>query len=180
MPNLQGQALIDRNQRTVAVDGATSFTGIVTLTGSGATVATPIFRITGAAEVRALWGVVTTTLGVNHTAAAWRLNDQTAQVDITAVAGTALSADAVGTIIVKKGVAATALTALTSAAGRVSEPTTLETTYFSPFVAVQKTAGVETDIEYVYATTDAPTTGAIQFYCRWLPLSNGSKVTPLL
>src|SRR5205085_155137 len=114
--------------------------------------------------------VVITVLGANHTASAFRLNDQTAQVNITLNTGTDISAVAAGSVIVKKGVATAAVTLLNNSAGRVSEPATLETTYFSPFVITKKTAAT-TNIEYVYATTDTPTSGVIQFFIRWLPLS---------
>ena len=148
------------------------------LTASNATgTAVPIFHITGTVQVLGLWGVVTTALGANNTAAYWRLNDQTAQSDITASSGTALSAASVGATIVKKGVAATALTLLDSTQERVSEPTTLETTYFSPFVAVQKTGGITTDIEFLYSTTDTPTSGTIKFYVQYFPLGPSSKIT---
>lgn len=146
-----------------------------TLTGNNTTVVTPLFHITGTVEVRALYAVVTTTIGANHTAGFYRLNDQTAQVSITA-SGATLSALAAGTTVVKKGLAAAALTLLDNAAGRVSEPTTLETLIFTPFVVMKKNAAT-TDIEYSYATTDAPTTGVIQHFLRWLPLSNNGNVT---
>lgn len=178
MSSAQGQALIDRNQRTIAVDGVTGFTNTI-FSGNNATVATPIFGVTGSIEVRAIWGVVTTVLGANHTAAAFRLNDQTSQVNISLNTGTDISAAAVGSTITKKGLAAAAVTLLTSAAGRVSEPTTLETTYMSPFVVVQKQPTIATNIEYVYATTDTPTSGAMEFFVRWLPLSVGAKLTPM-
>lgn len=148
-----------------------------TLAGSNATVATPLFRITGIVEVKALYGVVTTVLGANNTAAFYRLNDQTAQPDITLNTGTTISAAAAGSTIVKKGLAAAAVTLLTSAAGRVSEPTTLETDYFSPFVVVAK-AGANTDIEFVYSTTDTPTSGVIQHFIEFIPRSAGATVTP--
>ncbi len=138
-------------------------------------VSTALFRVTGSIEVRAIYGVVTTVLGSNVTAAYWRLNDQTAQVDITLSTGTTLSSAAVGSIIVKKGLATAALTALTSAAGRVSEPTTLETPYFSPFVVVAKN-GANTDIEFTYSTTQTPTSGVIQHFIRWMPISANSEV----
>ncbi len=146
-----------------------------TFTANG-TVVVPIFHITGTVNVLALYGVITTAIGSNCTAAAWRLNDQTAQVDITAVGGTTLSSKTVGSTIVKNGLAAAALVLLDAAAGRVSEPTTLETTYFSPFVALQKTAGVTTDIEFVY-TTNNTSAGAITFYVQYLPIGQGSKIT---
>lgn len=164
----------DANYVPITTDGVVS-NKVQVLTGNNTTVNTPLFRITGAVEIRALWAVVTVDLGANHTAAAWRLNDQAAQVYITAVGGTTLSAIKAGSSIVKKGVVATALTKLDNAAGVISEPSTLETTYFSPFVMVKKTAA-NTDIEYSYATTDAPTTGALQHFIRWLPLSADANV----
>ena len=150
-----------------------------TLAGSNATVAVPIFGITGTVKILALYGVVTVQVGVNHTAAYFRLNDQTAQLDITLNTGTTLSAAKVGSLIVKKGLAAAAVTLKDSVAGAVSEPTTLETEYFSPIVLTQKTGGVATNIEYVYSTTDAPTTGQIQFFCAYESLSADGAVNPL-
>jgi hypothetical protein len=146
-----------------------------TLGGTG-TVVVPIFHVKGTVNVLAIYGVVTTVLG-NNTAAYWRLNDQTAQVSITLSTGTTLTSKSAGSTIVKNGLAAAALVLLDAAAGRVSEPTTLETTYFSPFVAMQKTAGVTTDIEFVYTTSDNPTTGAITFYVQYLPIGQGSNIT---
>ncbi len=167
----------DANSVPITADGVYS-NDPQTLVGSGTTVNVPIFGITGTVEVRALYGVVTTDIGVNHTAAYWRLNDQTAQVSITASSGTTLSGVKAGSTIVKNGLAAVALVLLNNSAGRVSEPTTLETLYFSPFVAMKKTAAA-TNIEYVYTTSDTPTTGAIQFWLRWLPLSADANVTAL-
>lgn len=137
----------------------------------------PIFTITGTVLVNALYGVITTTVG-NHTAAAWRLNDQTAQVYITAVGGTAITTKTAGSVLVKKGVAATALSLIDNATGVVSEPTTLETMYFSPFIATKKTDAL-TQIEYCYTTTDVTATGAITFYCSWIPISANGRVTPV-
>lgn len=164
----------DANYVPITTDGVVS-NKVQTLSGSNTTVNTPLFRITGAVEVRGLWGVVTTVIGANHTAGLYRLNDQTAQVAITA-SGATLSGLAAGTTIAKKGLAAAALTLLDNVAGRVSEPTTLETTYFSPFVVMKKIAA-NTDIEYGYATTDTPTSGVIQHFLRWLPLSADAAVS---
>ena len=177
MPTVNASFSRDNNRVPITTDGIT-LSSSQTLTGSNATVNTPIFRVTGSVEIRGLWAVVTTAIGVNHTAASWRLNDQTAQVYITAVGGTTLSGIAAGSMIVKKGVVATALTKLDNAAGAISEPTTLETTYFSPFVMVKKT-GANTDIEYSYATTDTPTTGALQHFVRFLPLSADGTITAI-
>lgn len=148
----------------------------INLTANNTTANVPVFHVTGTVLVTGLWGVVTTTLGANNTAAYWRLNDQTAQSDITLSTGTALSAAVAGSVIVKKGLAAAALTLLSNSQERVSEPTTLETLYFSPFVAVKKTAAV-TDIEFTYTTTDTPTTGTIQFFASYVPISADGKLT---
>lgn len=165
----------DANRVPITTDGLTAI-NTITLSANNTTATIPVFHVTGSIEVRGIWGVVTTDLGANHTAAYWRLNDQTSQVNITLNTGTTLSAIKAGSTIVKKGLAAAALTKLDNAAGVISEPTTLETTFFSPFVFLKKTAAV-TDIEYVYSTTDTPTTGAIQFFVRYLPLSADANVT---
>lgn len=167
----------DANHNAVQVGGVVSRNS-KTLSGNNTTVNVPIFGITGTVNVVGLYGVVTTDLGANNTAAYWRLNDQTAQVNITLNTGTTLSGVKAGSVIVKKGLAAAALTLLDNAAGRVSEPTTLETTYFSPFVVTKKTAAA-TNIEFTYTTTDTPTSGAIQFFCVWLPVSADAAVTAL-
>lgn len=173
MPTLAASYSRDANRVPITTDGLV-ISNSQTLSGSNTTVNTAIFTITGTVEIRGLWGVVTTVIGANHTAGLYRLNDQTAQVGITA-SGAILSGLAVGTTVVKKGLATAALTLLDNAAGRVSEPTTLETPYFSPFVVMKKT-GALTQIEYSYATTDTPTSGAIQHFLRFLPLSADANV----
>lgn len=173
----RGSLLRDDNDNPVQGFGLTT-SNSVTLTGNNTTVATPIFSVTGTVQILAISGTVTTDLGANHTAAYWRLNDQTAQVNITLNTGTTLSAIKAGSSIVKKGLAAAALVLLDNAAGRVSEPTTLETSYFSPFVAMKKTAA-STNIEYVYTTTDTPTSGVIQFAIQWYPVSADGRIAAI-
>ena len=148
----------------------------VTFTGDGATVAVPIFTVTGAVRVLGLWGVVTTAFE-DHTAAHWRVNDQTAtdQV-ITKATGTDLSDISAGALIIKDDLATAALTYKTSDAGSLLEPTNLQTSIFSPFVVVQKTGGIQTDIEYVYTTTDSPTSGAMTFSVGFVPLSPDGNI----
>lgn len=167
----------DANHSPIQVGGVVSQNS-KTLSANNTTANIPVFGITGTVNVVSLYGVVTTDLGANNTAAYWRLNDQTAQVNITLNTGTTLSAIKAGSAIVKKGLAAAALVKLDNAAGVVSEPTTLETAYFSPFVVTKKTAAA-TNIEFVYTTTDTPTSGVIQFFCVWLPISADASVTAL-
>jgi hypothetical protein len=165
----------DANHNPIQVGGVVSRKS-QTLSGSNTTVSTALFGITGTVMVTGLYAVVTTDLGANITAAYWRLNDQTAQVNITLNTGTTLSAVKAGSTIVKKGLAAAALILLDNSAGRVSEPTTLETTYFSPFVVMKKTAAA-TNIEFTYTTTDTPTSGVIQHFLVWMPVSADAAVT---
>lgn len=169
-----GSQFIDDNEKPVAGPGV-FIQNSKTLVGTGAATVVPIFTVVGSVQILAIWGVVTTALGANNTAAYWRLNDATAQSNITVNTGTTLSAAPIGSVIVKKDLASAALALLSSSQERVSEPTTLETPYFSPFVAVAKTA-VTTNIEFVYSTTDNPTTGAITFWCQYLPIGAGSRL----
>lgn len=178
-PPLLGAFGRDDNYVPIQLTGILA-SSIKTLVGNNtAGIAVPIFSITGSVQILQLYGVVTTTLGANNTAAYFRLNDSSAQSNITVNTGTTLSAAPAGSIIVKKDVASAALTLLSASQERVSEPTTLETFYFSPFVAVQKTGAVATNIEFLYSTTDTPTSGAITFYCGWLPIGQGSRVSSL-
>lgn len=157
--------------------GGLQTTNTISLTANNTTANVPVFTITGTVMVTGLWGVVTTTIGANHTGGLFRLNDQTATVAITA-SGVTLSALLPGTTFAKMGLAAAAATLFNNSAGRIGEPTTLETLVFSPFLAVKKTAAA-TNIEYQYATTDTPTSGAIQFFCQWVPVSADGRVTPV-
>ena len=119
MPSVNASFSRDNNRVPITTDGIILPSNIQTLSGSNTTVNTAIFGITGTVEIRGIWAVVTTTIGTNHTAGLYRLNDQTATVAITA-SGATLSGLAVGTTVVKKGLAAAALSVLDNAAGRLS------------------------------------------------------------
>src|SRR3972149_8897030 len=133
-------ALIDLDGNGRPIYGDSPFRAIKdhTLVGDNATVVVPIFTLTGAVMLTRLWGVVTTVLGSNHTAASWRLNDQTAQVYLTAVGGTTLSSIKAGSVIVKDKLVAVALTKLDNADGIVSETATAGIPVFSPVILVKK------------------------------------------
>lgn len=167
----------DKNFVPIADDGVT-VTKEVTLSANNTTASAALFTITGSVEVRALYGVVTTALGANHTAAHWRLNDQTAQPAISLATGTALSAAPVGSRIDRRSLVSVALTLSSSAAGAVTDPVAATApSYFMPF-ALTKKSGALTQVEYRYTTTDAPTSGAIKFSMRWIPLSDDADVVP--
>lgn len=148
------------------------------LTANNTTAAVPIFTVVGQVEVTGLYGVITTTLGANNTAAYWRTNDGSTQNSITLNTGTALSAAVAGGTLSKKAGVATALTLTAGTSGQVLESGTAGATYFQDFV-LQATPGVTTNIEFVYSTTDAPTSGAITFYVRWVPITQGSSIVAI-
>lgn len=151
-----------------------------TLSGSNATVSTPLFRITGNIVVKALYGTITTTLGANVTATYWRTNDQTAQINISLNTGTAISAAAVGSQITRLSTAGVALVFDNTSAAKVRDPVAATAPdVFMPFEVMQKVGGINTDIEFTYSTTDTPTSGVIQHTLRWLPVSDNANVTVL-
>lgn len=150
-----------------------------TLSGNNTTVATPLFRITGTVQVTQLYAVVTTVLGSNVTAAYWRTNDQTAAIAISLASGTTLSSFSVGSLLLRQGTYASALKGKNASAGAFEEANSAGTSLFTPFLVVQKTGSVNTDIEFVYTTTNTPTSGVIQHFVEWQPLSEGSTLTVL-
>lgn len=150
-----------------------------TLSGNNATVATALFSITGIVEVLRMWGVVTTVLGSNVTAAAYRLNDSTAQSDITLNTGSTLSSFSAGSGFYKRGLSTTALTVISASQERVNDPSAANASEYTSVILTQKTGSVTTNIEFVYATTNTPTSGAIQHFIEWRPLSAGATITVL-
>lgn len=168
-------AFRDANYVPITEDGLVTVT-TANLIANNTTASNILFRITGSIEVRGLWGVVTTVFSNNITAAHFRLNDQTAQPAISLATGTTLSSAAVGSVISRGRLAATALTFIDSSAARVTEASAVNLQYYSPFIITQKTGGVQTDIEFRYTTTNTPATGAAQFFLRWLPLSTDANV----
>lgn len=146
-----------------------------TLNVNNATGSIVMFTITGTIQLLKIYGVVTTALSSNVTAAFLRLNDQTATVDMTLNTGVTLSSATVGSSIVKKGLVGAALVFNSNATGTYIEPTTLETEFFEEGI-VQKKTGATTTIDFRYTTTNAPSTGAIQWFLVWQPLSADAAV----
>jgi hypothetical protein len=143
----------------------------VTFTANG-TVAKILFHVTGTVLVNALYGIVTTDIGSNHTAAHWRINDQTITTQvISAAAGTTVSSLKAGTMLSRTSLVSVALVASTAATGLVTDPVAATSVgFFMPFTVTQKTGSIQTDIEYVY-TTNNTSLGAMTFYCGFVPLS---------
>ena len=150
-----------------------------TLTTNNTTGFYPLFRVIGSVKIVALFGVVTTVMSANMTNAHFRLNDQTATLPLTKTTTATMSLMPVGSMIAKRDLAANAAVVKSAAAGAIYEPTVIAEESFSGVDIMQKTGGINTDIEYGYTTTDAPSSGAIQFYCWFIPLSADGNVIPL-
>src|SRR5437899_2589578 len=117
-----------------------------TLSGNNATVATNIFQITGMVEVLRMWAVITTVLGSNHTAAAYRLYDGTTNSDITLSTGSTLSSFSVGGGFYKRGLSSTAVTVINPTQERVNDPSAANASQYTPVFLTQKTGAVATYI----------------------------------
>lgn len=150
------------------------------LTASNTTATNALFSVTGVVLVKALYGIVTTVLSSNVTAAYWQTNDQTATPDISLATGTTLSSAAVGSLLLRISTVGVALTLADAVAGRVNDPVAATAPdVFMPFIVTQKTASVLTTIDFTYSTTNNPATGAIKFYASYLPLSDDGLITAL-
>ena len=143
------------------------------------TVHVPLFHITGSVLINALYGIVTTVLG-NQTAVYFDLYDQSTRTVLTLITGSTATTLPAGSAREKDALASVAVHLDTAAAGIFDENTTSAgLPHFQQFHVGQKTGSIQTDIEYTYTTSDNPTTGAITFYCGWVPLSSNGIVTPV-
>ena len=150
----------------------------VTFSSTG-TLVYPLFSVTGTVLVNSLWGIVTTVLAANHRVGAFRLNDQGAVVQITSATGPTMDSAPVGSMIIADVLLSTAASFKSSAAGAVLQPATAQTLSFSPSILTQKTGSIETDIEYRFTSSTNPTTGAMKFYCGFIPLSDDGAIVAL-
>ena len=145
------------------------------LTVSNTTGSIATFTVTGSVFVYALWGEVTTVLSSNVTAAFFRINDQSAQVDVTLNTGVTLSAAPVGSIVSRTGIVSTALTLKSNAAGAFQDATTAGNDVYTPFNLVKK-SGAVTTLDFRYTTTNTPSTGVILWTALWMPLSGDGNL----
>jgi hypothetical protein len=166
----------DGNRVPITKPGLQLSTSITFVTGNTAHYF-PLFSVTGTVEIMCLYGVVTTALGSNVTAASFRSWDQTAALPITSAAGTTLSSLPVGSLVSRTSIVSVALTASDATAAKVQDPVAATAPdCFMPFISVQKTGSITTDIEFVY-TTNNGSAGAMQFVCGFVPVSSDGNVT---
>ena len=150
-------------------------TATTTLNVNNTTGSLVAFTLAGSGEGY-IYGIVTTQLSANVTAAHLRLNDQTATVDISLNTGVALSAAPVGSQISRSGLVTAALTLQSSAAGAILDAATAGNNSLTPFKWTKK-SGATTTIDFRYTTTDAPSSGAIQWFLVWQPRSADAAVS---
>lgn len=141
-----------------------------TMNANNTTVSVPLWTLTGCVLLNRLWGVVTTTIGTNHTAAHFRLEDGTNTPVITSAAGTNVSNVQVGGLIFKRSLVAGVFDLRNSTQCQVREQVSVNLNPLSPSILIAKD-GATTQINYRYTTTETPTSGAIQFFAEYLPLS---------
>jgi hypothetical protein len=178
MPTTNASFSRDANRVPISQNGLL-ITKSYTFSSTG-TLVIPLFTITGSVQLLALYGIVTTVLAANHRAGAFRINDQTAQVSITNATGPTMDAAPVGSYIIADVLAATAATYKSSAAGAVFQPATAGINPFSGSILTAKSGTTDlTNIEYRFTSSTNPTTGAMKFYCGFLPFSDDGNVTAL-
>ncbi len=148
----------------------------ITLSASNTTASVDVFTLTGSVLIHAIWAEVTTLIGANHTAGFIRLDDGSAQVVITAASGVTISAFEAGSLMVKEGLAATALTGLQADQIRLSEPAAAGDPALQACI-VTADAAATSNIEYRYSTTDTPTTGVLRWHAIWEPLSDDGDLS---
>ena len=138
---------------------------VANTTGSIAT-----FTITGTVLVQGFWGIVTTVLSSNITAAHIRTNDSSATVDVSLNTGVTLSSLAVGSLISRNALVSGALASLSASQTRFADPGAAAQPYLIPFVLMQKPA-TTTTLDFRYTTTNNPSSGVILWNALWIPLS---------
>lgn len=154
--------LIDTSPKPIVI------TTIKSLTGNNERQAIPIFRATGFLRIKRFTGVVTVNLGANVTQAGWQLNDGITQSDITETAvGSDLSGLVVGSYMAKEGILTLPMTYFNNTISGVGDGS-------FPTFQVLSLPGTPTDIEFIYTTTETPTTGSILFLAEYEPLSSNA------
>lgn len=147
----------------------------ITLSANNTTAQENIFQITGTIEIVKIRAeIVDATTLVNCTAVSLQLYDSTVAVQLTSAGGSVISAFPVGSMLVKIGKAATAITVTSAAAGAITESTIDKKTY-DQFLVTQKT-GADTFVRFQYTTIDAPINAQLEWHCEWRPINGGTLV----
>jgi hypothetical protein len=145
-----------------------------TLAANGGSENLTLFTVTGSVDILAIYGVVTTGLSAGLTIAYFNLYDGAAEVEITDNAGSVISSLPVGSIISKLDVATAVVNVVNATNGAVSEDATYK--QFRKEFNVTAKAGATTTIRFTY-TAAGVASGVIQFFCEYIPRSQGAKLS---
>lgn len=174
MSTLDGLVDIDANGNPIYGDSPFKVSKDVSFTTNG-TVVKSLFTLTGTVMVTRIWGEVLTDLGSNHTAASFSLVETAGStVYLTSVGGTTLSSIKAGSMIIKDGLVAAAVTKIDNVAGAILEPAVVNQISFTPVIITKKTA-VVTTVSYRYITNNT-SLGSMRFYVAYYPLSSDGRL----
>ena len=131
-----------------------------------------LFTVTGVVLIQHIWGVVTTAIGINKTAASLQLFPAGgAAIQLTSVAGSVLSAMPLNTLISKDAVVGTAISVYDATTPFYAEPVATPNKTFSQFAVGQETADVVTTIRLA-VTEGGAEGGTIEWHVQWSPVSS--------
>lgn len=150
-------------------------TKTITCDANNTSVIEDLFQVTGHVLVKKLYGVVTATLGSSHSSASIGLRDtgggaQGLTGDFT------LNDYGVGSIFAKTDVNGGASNYTKDGGDDIAVVETSAAQAFQEFIIATK-QGSTNYIGYSYTTTNTPTQGEFQFFCEYVPLSEGATVT---
>jgi len=146
---------------------------VITLGADETTASENIFQVTGTVQIIKLYAIITdaSTL-VNCTGAFFELDAGGAQTEITNNDGV-LSGMAVGTFMVKNGLATETMAVANNATAVLTEQALDKRVYQS--CVITQMLSTATYIRFTYTTTDSPIDAQITVYCEFLPVSDGTS-----
>ncbi|MFA7070397.1 MAG: hypothetical protein WC144_06110 [Sulfurimonas sp.] len=133
-----------------------------------------LFTVIGSVDILAIYGVVTSGLGAGLTVAYFNLWDGASEVEITDNVGADISSLPAGSVISKLDVATAVVDVVDATNGAVSEDATYK--QFRKEFNVTAKAGATTTIRFTY-TAAGVASGVIQFFCEYIPRSQGAKLS---
>lgn len=143
-------------EKTNALDGSSTYN---------------LFQITGSVLINYIWGHVTEAMPAATTAASLQLFPTGgAAIQLTSLAGSDISSLPIGSVLMKGGLAANAISVGDNTLGYLLEEAGF---IFARFAIGQKTA---TNTYIRLNVTEGNTDGTIHWHCNWLELSDGATL----
>ena len=129
-----------------------------------------LFQITGSVLINYIWGHVTEAMPAATTAASLQLWPGAGAIQLTSLAGSDISSLPIGSVLMKGGLAANAISVGDNTLGYLLEEAGF---IFARFAIGQKTA---TNTYIRLNVTEGNTDGTIHWHCNWLELSDGATL----